>query len=155
MRFFAHVKKTRGCWLWCNVRRVAPAKRVRYGMFSVNGVLVPAHVYSWRLHNNGAPVPRGKLVKHSCDNKRCVNPKHLSVGTYRDNLREALARKRHARCKRVFSAKEVQKIRAALQRHAKYKQLAQATSDTGLARRYGVGRSTIQRIKWGRYDPYA
>jgi hypothetical protein len=154
-RFFAHVKKTRGCWVWGNIRKVAPAQNQhRYGMFSVDGRIVPAHVYSWRLHHRGAPVPRGKLVKHSCDNKRCVNPQHLSVGTHGDNLREAFARKRHPRCERVFSAAEVRKIRTLLKQHEKYRRLARATSDTGLAKKYSVGRSTIQRIKWGRYTPY-
>src|SRR5689334_15226243 len=112
-RFFAHVQKTRGCWLWRNVRNVPAAKRVRYGMFSVDGRVIPAHVYSWCLANRKWPAPSRRLVKHSCDNKRCVNPQHLSIGTYRENLREAFARGLHARCKRVFTATEVRKIQAA------------------------------------------
>jgi hypothetical protein len=120
-------------------------------MFSVNGRVMPAHVYAWRLQNGGISVPHGKLIKHSCDNKRCVNPKHLSAGTSRDNIREAFAR---TRSERVFSAREVSRIRAALKRSDRYTKLARSCSAVALAKKYGVGRSTINRIKAGQYKPY-
>lgn len=32
------------------------------------------------------------LVRHTCDNKKCVNPKHLLDGSHRDNARDASER---------------------------------------------------------------
>lgn len=37
-------------------------------------------------------MPPGLFVLHSCDNKRCVNPAHLSLGTCSQNAKEAVAR---------------------------------------------------------------
>ena len=37
-------------------------------------------------------IPKGMVIKHKCDNKLCVNPHHLELGTYSENLREAYAR---------------------------------------------------------------
>ena len=47
----------------------------------------------WEAHN-AEPIPQGMVVMHSCDNPRCVNPHHLSVGTQRDNMRDCAAKRR-------------------------------------------------------------
>lgn len=53
-----------------------------------------AHRISWLIHRG--PIPSGMLVLHSCDVRRCVNPKHLFLGTQLDNLRD-MATKGRAR----------------------------------------------------------
>lgn len=67
------------CWLWrgglCN----------GYGTFHYKDE-VAAHRASWALHHG--PIPKGLFVLHSCDNKRCVNPSHLHLGTHADNMLE-------------------------------------------------------------------
>ena len=50
-------------------------------------------------------IPKGLLVRHSCDNKRCVNINHLSLGTYKDNLEDALNNNKVRFGERVASAK--------------------------------------------------
>lgn len=71
------------CWNW----RTASDD---YGRFNVvrGGRLTLAHRFSWILHNR-QDIPDGLMVLHSCDNKRCVNPAHLSLGTAADNARQA------------------------------------------------------------------
>jgi hypothetical protein len=62
-----------------------------YGTRTVNGRSVTAHAAAWE-EANGCQVPKGMVVMHSCANKLCVNPEHLSVGTQSENCREATAR---------------------------------------------------------------
>lgn len=71
-----------GCWIWMGGKGSSG-----YGAFQVGGHGSPtigAHRYSYELHKG--PIPNGLHVMHSCDNKLCVNPEHLSVGTHQDNM---------------------------------------------------------------------
>lgn len=46
----------------------------------------------WELLHG--PVPKGKLIRHKCDNPPCVNPEHLEVGTQADNVDDMVTRLR-------------------------------------------------------------
>lgn len=63
-----------------------------HGQISVNGRPRGAHVVSWELENG--PVPKGLCVLHICDNARCVNVRHLYLGTRGDNNRDTHSRNR-------------------------------------------------------------
>ena len=69
------------CWKW-----LGDVRDNGYGRFWVNGGSVPAHRYSYEMHNSS--VPDGMFVLHQCDNPECVNPDHLFVGTAFDNMRD-------------------------------------------------------------------
>lgn len=49
-------------------------------------------------------IPPGMQVLHSCDNRRCVNPAHLSVGSSNDNVQDCVKKKRHNRGEAVNTA---------------------------------------------------
>lgn len=74
------------CWNWvgmCN-----PVSK--YGFCKFNNKLVGAHRVSYEIFKG--PIDDGKWVLHHCDNKRCVNPDHLYVGTVVENVKDAVAR---------------------------------------------------------------
>jgi hypothetical protein len=88
IRFWEKVKKTKTCWIWKGTVNNVWG----YGQFSVDGVYYRAHRFAYELVKG--KIPDGLLVCHSCDNKLCVNPKHLWVGTQSDNIRDAVSKNR-------------------------------------------------------------
>lgn len=90
-RFLSKVKKTdSGCWEWS-----AGKFQNGYGQFCVKNKTTKAHRYSY-LQFNGE-IPENMLVCHKCDNKGCVNPEHLFLGTHSDNMQDMLSKNRQVR----------------------------------------------------------
>ena len=65
-----------------------------YGTRTVKGNSTSAHRHAWE-EANGAKVPEGMVVMHSCANRLCVNPEHLTIGTQSENCQEKSARGAH------------------------------------------------------------
>lgn len=74
------------CWNW----QAAP--RNGYGALKYGVHVLGTHIVSYRIHKG--EVPEGLLVKHSCDNRLCCNPAHLTAGTVAQNNEEMQQRRR-------------------------------------------------------------
>lgn len=82
-RFWSKVNRdtASGCWLW-----TANKNNKGYGMFSVSSYVGKQLAHRLAFADAHGAIPKGALVLHSCDNPRCVNPHHLRLGTFKDNV---------------------------------------------------------------------
>jgi len=133
-RFWSKAKHSKGCWVW-----TACANR-GYGAFNIKGKMRGAHRVSYEIEYG--PIPSGMLVCHTCDNKLCVRPSHLFLGTQTDNKYDSMSKDRHSRGERVNTSKltkdEVKSIRIDKRIHRI------------IAAEYNVDTSTIRDIKYKR-----
>jgi len=92
-RFWEYVDKDthkKDCWIW-----TPKTNKGGYGQFGVNYKNILAHRYSWELANG--PIPENLCVLHNCDNRKCVNPNHLFLGTLQDNIADMVRKDRQAK----------------------------------------------------------
>jgi len=131
------------CWEW-----TAGRYRDGYGAFGVGGRAggnKRAHRVSYELHCG--PIPNGMLVCHQCDNRICVNPEHLFLGTSADNLADMTIKGRRARVGHPGVSNPSSKLTA---------EDAMAIRDAvdvpigTLMKRYDIGRSVVFGIRAGR-----
>lgn len=70
------------CWNW-----LGDLDSNGYGKFD-------GHAYKRAFELVCGPVPPGMFLRHCCDNRRCVNPRHIVLGTRADNARDFFAGQR-------------------------------------------------------------
>jgi hypothetical protein len=122
------------CWPWTGC--LSPRGN-GYGYIGDGNRSRRASQVSWELHFG--PIPEGQQACHHCDNKPCVRPEHLFLGTWRQNMADMRSKERHARGEAMGAARltaaQVLEIRAAV------------GPQSVLASRYGVSQATISDIK--------
>jgi len=126
------------CWEWTGARAWSG-----YGVCTSFGQLT-AHRTAWLLANG--PIPAGLHVLHRCDNRCCINPEHLFLGTNADNMADRDRKGRTACGEQIKQAR----LRAAdvldIRRRYSTGQFTQRV----LAREYGVDPSHISEIVTGK-----
>jgi hypothetical protein len=75
------------CWPW-----LSGTNSFGYGRISINNKRCIVHIEMYK-HFYG-PISPGNVVRHSCDNRRCCNPLHLSQGTQKENVQDMVERDR-------------------------------------------------------------
>jgi hypothetical protein len=77
-------KKDNGCWEW--------TRKVCAKGYPLLGGVGRLHRVVYRLVHG--PIPLGMVIRHKCDNPKCLNPDHLLIGTQADNCADTKARGR-------------------------------------------------------------
>lgn len=117
--------------------------RAGYGQFSTGSQRYTAHRAAYQLAHG--EIPSGQVVRHTCDNRKCVNPRHLVIGSHAQNVQDAVDRQRNIRGERVpshkLSADDVREIR---------RRYRTGSLKAHLARDFGVWQKTIANIVEGR-----
>lgn len=154
--FWANVDRSGGddaCWPWMRARDDRDYGKLGW---SEGGEHKDARAHQVAFfYANGRPPADGHLIRHSCDNPPCCNPRHLLEGTQGDNVQDAIERGRHvpppqfkgdAHPRARLTAERVRDARKA---HAEGQSIA------SLARACGVGWTTMSHALAGRTWPNA
>jgi hypothetical protein len=114
-----------------------------YGALSVNGRRKSAHRTAFELAHG--PVASGLMVRHVCNNRRCVNVRHLRLGTAADNQRDKVIAGRQARGEENGRAKLTEDDARLI-----YYRLTTGARVTDLAREFGITRRAVRFIREGK-----
>ena len=149
-RFWSKVDK-RGpeeCWPWTN-----KPNGNGYGVFSMGGGrYCHASRYSMTLHL-GRVLEPDEMACHHCDNRICVNPSHLFVGSQKDNMMDAARKGRTHRWSGARGGEGNPRSKLTADQVAEIRQLRGKVRQIDLSRTYGVSRSHICGIQTGKFWP--
>lgn len=137
--FWNKVTKTKTCWIWNGNKTHEGYGRTSYYIGYKNFKKIPAHRLSYIL--TYGPIDPRLYCLHKCDNRACVRPGHLFLGTQKDNMVDKVLKNRQAKGITVGSSKltdnDIHEIRAINKLGASNRQIAKA---------YKVASSTVDRI---------
>lgn len=133
-----YVVKQESCWDWKGI-----IEHTGYGKLGIRPP-IKAHRASWIIHKG--PIPKGLIVCHTCDNRKCTNPDHLWLGTHKDNIQDRIKKGRCNTAKGTqlkiarLSDGQVKKIKDLLKK---------GLTCSEIGRQYKVSRKIVSRIKNG------
>jgi hypothetical protein len=116
-----------------------------YGMIRIGRRTCRAHRISFEVHFG--PIPDGMCVCHRCDNRLCIKPSHLFLGTQTENMadRDSKGRQPRTRGERHGSAK-LSEVDVSVIRNAE----GGRGLLTALAKQFGVSRTQIANVRAGK-----
>ena len=140
-RFWAKVEKTDGCWPWKGALTTGGYGSIVEHL-NTRRSASQANRVSWQLHYG--PIPTGLFVCHRCDNRACVRPEHLFLGTPKENSEDMKQKGRSGGgCPGKLKPAQVVAIR---------QRRSEGESYRSVARDYGLAKETVRRaclrINW-------
>lgn len=128
-----------GCWNW-----TGSIFRSGYGQVSHNGRPRRAHRVSYEIHCGPIPDGSDSCVLHRCDNRACINPEHLFLGSRADNAADMMSKGRQPRVRNHGAANgqarltsdEVLAIRSVV-----------GLSQRAIAKKFGVAQGQVSLIR--------
>lgn len=127
------------CWEWAG----SVNKKTGYGQISESGdkrKMLLVHRVAYIL--TYGEIPNGLFVLHSCDNKKCCNPKHLFLGTQQDNMTDKVSKGRQVKGEQ----RSGHKLTEDLVRYIRRKYAAGGISQQELAKELNVTKTAIRGV---------
>lgn len=135
-----YIVKPNGCWEWYGTKG-----KNGYGVIQVRGKRIYTHRFSYETFIG--EIKKGLFICHKCDNRLCVNPGHLFIGTPNDNTQDMINKKRNVvlRGSKTGMAKlKEEDVKNIIEKLKKGYSLGE------LSKEYNVYRGTITSIKMKR-----
>jgi hypothetical protein len=156
-RFLSKIssKPDMGCWIWGGAKSGSG-----YGQFWNGERKIQAHHFLLEADKLEALQKDGAEACHSCDNKLCVRPSHIFVGTKSDNMKDMVTKGRHNTSPGAVAMLKVRKLHRGVNNHECKLTEAQAMeakscsrkrgSATALAKKFGVSLTVVCDIRDGK-----
>lgn len=115
-----------------------------YGRIEVTlspGVAIPVNAHRAAYEAEYGPCPPNMVVRHKCDNRKCVKLAHLEIGTQKQNIADKYERGRGLLGEKVPTAKLKEADILEIRRLA-----AMGLTNKSIAERYGVDRTNVSCI---------
>ncbi len=147
------INKDNGCWEWTGKINSNGYGQINLGKNNI----VSASRFSWIYHFG--EIEDNLYVLHKCDNRKCVNPDHLFLGTQKDNIQDCYNKNRmpskfgikHKKHKRTVLINNIaRKLSFEDIKTIKNKLTDQEVNLSEIAREYDLSRQAIWLIKKGK-----
>ena len=124
-----------GCHEWTSTLH-----RDGYGKFYYEGSQAQAHRVAYTLFVG--KIPEKMFVCHHCDNRKCVNPKHLYAGTPKQNMADKIARFKGLWGRMKYTTKQIEECK---------RLYSSGMSQVDVAKKLGMDQTTVSRFVRGNY----
>lgn len=146
-----YIITNKGCWQCISYKPINSG----YIRTKRNQKEILIHRYSYEIYKG--KIPDGMVVMHTCDNRKCINPEHLELGTYKDNTADMVNKGRHGlqgekhkiSSRRLMSEKRMD---ISIENLYQIKEmLLNKHSMQEIMDKFNISRPTIYRIKSGKH----
>ncbi len=121
-------------------------KQTGYGRLRRGGVVKWAHRAAWE--DTCGAIPKGMHVLHKCDNRSCVNPNHLFLGTHRDNMKDMVEKGRNFIAAGTLNGNSKHTLEQI--RQIMHLLLVGNLTQTEIEKMFGIEQCQVSAIKLGR-----